>query len=221
MGDLDTRHEYNAFGDLFQTTLPAGNVVEYLYDYDLEDPPPVTSLGVGRLRVIERKPNISTAGQRAVYSYDVMGNRTFEELQEADTTVRSSTEFVYAGGGCLLEKVKRSSATPEEPGPPEESVTEYDYDCSGNLTDVWDANFPRGAHPVAPTRYAYDELDRLTLVRQTWGGSQGAVTACNNESTTDAVTCYGYDVQDHLTSVTDAERNQTTYEYSDRDLRAR
>jgi YD repeat-containing protein len=29
---------------------------------------------------------------------------------------------------------------------------------------------------------------------------------------------YGYDVQDHLTSVTDPEQNTTTYVYSDRDL---
>ena len=30
--DLVTEHVYNAFGDLFQTILPAGNVIEYGYD---------------------------------------------------------------------------------------------------------------------------------------------------------------------------------------------
>ena len=33
-----------------------------------------------------------------------------------------------------------------------------------------------------------------------------------------SVTSYGYDVQDHLTAVTDAEASTTTYAYSDRDL---
>lgn len=48
----------------------------------------------------------------------------------------------------------------------------------------------------------------MVEVRQRWAGAGGG----------DAVTHYQYDVQDHLISVTDAEGNNTTYTYSDRDL---
>ncbi len=50
----------------------------------------------------------------------------------------------------------------------------------------------------------------MASVSQAWqppGGTPGTV-----------VTTYSYDVQDHLTGVTDAEGNTTTYVYSDRDL---
>ena len=43
---------------------------------------------------------------------------------------------------------------------------------------------------------------------QPWTGAGGPA----------AVTSYSYDLQDHLTAVTDAEGNTTTYTYSDRDL---
>ncbi|HYG61313.1 MAG TPA: hypothetical protein VEL74_01925 [Thermoanaerobaculia bacterium] len=56
--------------------------------------------------------------------------------------------------------------------------------------------------------YSYDALNRLASVSQPWTGA----------GSTEAVTTYGYDLQAHLTSVTDAEGNITTYTYSDRDL---
>lgn len=51
----------------------------------------------------------------------------------------------------------------------------------------------------------------MTSVTQAWTGAGG----------TTAVTHYDYDVQDHLSEVTDAEGNLTTYTYSDRDLMTR
>ena len=94
------------------------------------------------------------------------------------------------------------------PGP-EESITEYAYDCNGNLEKIWDANHPSAGKTAPPTTVnAYDALNRLETVTQPWAGAGGG----------DTVTSYGYDVQDHLTQVTDAEGNATTYEYSDRDL---
>jgi YD repeat-containing protein len=58
---------------------------------------------------------------------------------------------------------------------------------------------------------AYDQLDRLQSVTQPWTGGGGG----------SAVTTYQYDVQDHLTQVTDAAGNATSYVYSDRDLMTR
>jgi YD repeat-containing protein len=143
----------------------------------------------------------STHGERTFYTLDAAGNRVLEELQSWDGSgwvTASQTGFEYSTR-CHLDKV-----TSGFPG--EQSVTEYAYDCNGNLEQVWDANHP-SAGPSSTT-YVYDELDRLTAVVQPWGGSGGG----------DVTTGYEYDVQDHMTGVLDAEGTATFYEYSDRAL---
>jgi RHS repeat-associated protein len=191
--DLITTHTYNEFGDLFRTTLPEGNVIEYGYD------------AAGRLISIERKPNATTPGERTLYTLDTAGHRIREELQRWTGGVwvsASWTDFVYSTR-CHLDKVIRPDGTATG------AVTEYAYDCSGNLERVWDPNHPSNSKTAPATQvYAYDQLDRLAALTQPWTGSGGG----------NAVTTYAYDVQNHLTSVTDAEGNVTTYVYSDRDL---
>lgn len=194
--DLVTTYTYNGFGDLFQTTLPEGNVIEYGYD------------AAGRLISIERKPDATTAGERTFYTLDKAGNRTREELRRwtgSAWTAESWTDFVYSSR-CRLDKVIRPNGTPTG------AVTEYSYDCEGNLARVWDANHPSNSQTSPATQvYGYDELDRLSSLTQPWTGAGGGNT----------VTTYGYDSQDHLTQVTDAEGNTTAYTYSDRDLMTR
>lgn len=216
--ELVTTQTYNAFGDLLRTELPEGNLIEYGYD------------AAGRLVSIERKPDATTPGERVLYTLDAGGNRIREELQlwNAGTALwvtEGETAYVYSTR-CHLDRVIQA------PGSPEEAVTEYAYDCNGNLERTWDPNHPRfpadpppppppppdgdgavlsfATHEEAPatTVYAYDPLDRLLTVTQPWGGAGGGFV----------VTTYGFDVQDHLISVKDAEENLTTYEYSDRDL---
>lgn len=189
--DLITTHVYNPFGDLLRTILPRGNVIEYAYD------------AAGRLISIERKPDAVTRGERTFYTLDAYGHRTREELQRwngAAWVTESFTESAYSSR-CHLDKVIH----------PGGSVTEYAYDCDGNLEKIWDANHPRATSPAPTQTYAYDALNRLTSVTQPWTGAGGGT----------AVTTYGYDVQDHLTQVTDAEGNVTHYTHSDRDLMTR
>jgi RHS repeat-associated protein len=130
-----------------------------------------------------------------------MGHRTQEELQSWNGSAwvtTSSRQFVYSTR-CHLDRIVEADG----------AVTEYDYDCDGNLAREWDGNHPSAGKTLAATRvYAYDALDRLTSTTEPWGGAGGG----------SAVTTYGYDVQDHLVSVTDAEGNVTLYEVSDRDL---
>ena len=190
-GDLTTVYAYNRYGDLDTVTLPRLNVIQYGYD------------GAGRLISIERKPNASTAGERTVYTLDGAGNRTHEELQRWSGSAwvpESATQYDYSTR-CHLDRIIRA------PGLPEESITDYDYDCNDNLSSVWDSTRDPATDPPSQS-YAYDALGRMTEVRQPWGGSGGGV----------AVTSYGYDVQDHLASVLDAEGNETTYTTGDRDL---
>jgi len=186
--DLITTHEYSALGDLTRTTLPRGNVVEYGYD------------AAGRLLSIERKPDATTPGERTLYTLDQTGQRVKEKLQRwggAAWITESFTDYVYLNR-CQIGKVVHGGG----------AVTEYSYDCDGNLEKVWDANHPKATNPAPTQLYAYDALDRLSSVTQPWTGAGGPA----------AVTSYSYDVQDHLAAVTDAEGNTTTYTYSDRDL---
>ena len=191
--DLVTEHRYNVFGDLFQTMLPEGNVIEYGYD------------AAGRLEWIERKADdqVSTHGERVFFTLDNLGNRIREQHQRWDGATwqdRSESSYAYSSR-CHLDSVTRGA-------PGEVSTTEFAYDCDGRLERTWDANHPsmRQTEP-ATTESFYDELDRLTEVRQPFGATGTTVS-----------TFYSYDVQDHLVSVTDSEGAVTTYAFSDRDL---
>ncbi len=193
--DLVTVHQYTAFGDLERTILPEGNAIEYAYD------------SAGRLTSIGRGPAPGALLERTLYELDAAGNRTRETLQGFDGsawTTASETAYLY-DSRCQLDKIVRA------PGTPQEAITEYRYDCNGNLESLWDANHSSASDP--PTQsYTYDRLDRLTAIDQPWATGQPGEMA---------TTTYAYDVQDHLVAVTDAEGNTTAYVYSDRDLLTR
>jgi YD repeat-containing protein len=190
--DLITSHVYTPLGDLLRTVLPRGNTVEYGYD------------AAGRLVRIERRPDAVTPGERTVYTLDAAGNRTREDLQRWDGSqwvTDSFTGYEYSSR-CHLDKVLHADG----------SVTEHAYDCNGNLERTWDANHPSSNQAAPPTmRYVYDELDRMVVTGQLWGGPGGG----------EVLTRYAYDIQDHLVEVVDGEGNRTAYEYSDRDLLTR
>ena len=200
-GDLVTTYEHTPLGDLFRTTLPRGNVIEYGWD------------DAGRLTSIERKPDAGTLGERMLYELDGAGNRTREQHQRWDASsaggaggwvTEAETEYVRTTR-CRLDRMIQA------PGTPEESVTDYQFDCDGNLTHVWDGLHDPMTDPPSQS-YEYDPLHRVKTVRQYWDPS-GA-----DPSPPEISTVYGYSIQDHLTSVTDAEGNVTLYTYSDRDL---
>lgn len=142
--DLTTTHEYDIFGDLFRTTRPRGNVVEYGRD------------AMGRLTSIESKPDAATPGERTLYTLDKVGHRTQEDLQSWNGSAwvtQATTQYDYSSK-CHPEKVIR-------PG----SVTEQTYTCNGEVLRVWDANHPR-ASDTATRKYEYDALNRLIKIIQ-------------------------------------------------------
>ena len=194
--DLVTERRYTTFGDLFQVILPEGNVIEHAYDH------------AGRLIAIERKADDqpTTRGERTFFTLDAHGQRTREEQQAWDAgagawQTLSATENVYATR-CFLDKTIQGA------GSASESVTEFGYDCEGNLDRIWDPNHPSNGQVNPPsTVLVYDALDRLTETRQPFGTS-GTTTS----------TFFGYDVQDHLTLVRDGQDTVTVFITSDRDL---
>jgi RHS repeat-associated protein len=205
--DLITLYRYNDKGDLFCVKRPAGNATQYLYD------------AAGRLTEVRRGLGVASPSstsclsisstnfaERLLYTLDGGGHRINEKRERGTSTsswtTHSETSYVYSTM-CHLDK------TIQAPGRAEESVTEYDYDCGGNLASVWDPNHPRTSFPSQPsTSYTYDALNRLAEVTQPWGGAGGGSVA----------TSYFYDVQDHLIEVVDGNGTSTTYTYSDRDL---
>jgi RHS repeat-associated protein len=191
-GDLVTTNVYNAFGDLLRVIQPRGNVVEYGYDM------------IGRTVALERKPDAVIPGERITYALDSFGNRTREELQRWNGSAwitDSATDYVYSTR-CHLDKVVH----------PDGTVTEYAYDCEGNVERIWDANHPSANQTSPATQvFTYDALNRQTAMTQSWGGSGGGST----------VSQYAYDVQDHLAQVIDPNGTVTSYIYSDRGLMTR
>ena len=138
--DLITEHRYNVFGDLFQTVLPEGNVIEYGYDH------------VGRLTSIERKANDlpSTHGERTVFTLDSFGHRIREEQQRWDAStslwVSSSATVQTYSTRCFLDK------TTEGAGSANESVTEL----ATIVREIWSRSgmptIPPRARPCHPRR---------------------------------------------------------------------
>jgi RHS repeat-associated protein len=198
VADLVTTYHYDLFHDLRCVQMPRGNGIAYGYD------------GAGRLIEVARKADCNPASQpleRTLYTLDGAGHRTLEERKRYDAGLGAEasdgkTEHLYT---CHLDK------TTQGKGSATESVTESCYDEDENLKYVWDADHPRG-NPGSPNpatqTYTYDSLNRLTSISQPW-------------TTGTADTRYGYDVQDHLAQVTDAESNVTTFTTSDRDLQTR
>ncbi len=193
------------FRDLRCVELPRGNAIEYRYD------------AMGRLVAVTRKANCLDTTQpleRTLYTLDKLGNRTLEQLQRwigSAWTPDSATEYVYSSR-CHVDKIVRGK------GEAYESTTEYCYDKNNNLEKVWDANHPSASFPLGHTRYEYDARDRLIRVTQPWGPNAASCDPIDGNDADCSTTRYEYDVQDHLEKVTDAEKNETTYETSDRDL---
>ena len=197
---LVTTYAYNAYGDLDSVTDPKGHVTAYEYD------------DAGRLTAIRRQDGATVAvgDERTHFTLNSFGQHTREEEQVWDGSAwqtKSATRYDYSSR-CYLDRVVH------DPDDGATEVTEYDYDCDRKLAAVWDAEHPSASHPPSQV-YVYDELDRLSQVREPWVPD----TDCRGVSAPAgcAVTTYGYDVQDHLTLVTDAENNTTGYLYSDRD----
>jgi RHS repeat-associated protein len=194
---LTTTYNYNTLGDLVCVQLPAGNAIAYGYDT------------AGRLSSMARQASCSAAQplERTLYTLDAAGHRILEVKQRivnGSPVTDATTSYAYSSV-CQLD-----SMTAGDPNNPSlQSTTQFQYDCNNNLIAVNDPNHNRPAAPS--TSYAYDPLNRLIQVLQPWGGAGGGT----------AVTTYGYDLEDHLSSLTDSERNQTTYVTSDRDLLTR
>ena len=197
--DLVTTYTYTSFGDLFCTKLPRGNGVEYVYDT------------AGRLKEMIRGTAVTTPTstscldtalprERTAYQLDGAGHRIEESLERwsgAAWVSDSKTAYQFT---CHLDKVDARRRQPD------------DERHRVLLRPQRQSREGLGREPPEGLEPQPDTALRLRRPRPPDVGGRGP------RHGNVATTSYGYDVQDHLASVTDAEANVTTYITSDRDL---
>lgn len=186
--DLVTTYTLNADGLPDSATLPNGNTITYTYDV------------VHRLTEITDQP-----GNKTVYGYDTESRRTREEFRDPSATVTKFTNFKYDNYN-RLQYVYYNATVPPGAG---SIYWEYAYDNAGNRKSVKD---PLGHF----TCFEYDALNRKTKTHQYIGTPPATcLGTCTSPGCTDLITQYGYDTQDHTTSVTDPGGLVTIYSVDD------
>jgi len=186
--DLTTSTTLNDAGLPTLVAFPNGNTVGYGYDT------------VNRLTSITDQP-----GNKTVYTFDTEGRKTREDLQDPSASVTKFTNYAYDAYN-RLQYVYYNAIAPPGAG---SVYWAYAYDNAGNQASVMD---PQGHL----TCFEYDALNRKTKTHQYLGTPPAAcLGTCTFPPCSDLLTQYGYDAQDHVTSVTDPGTFVTTYAVDD------
>ena len=167
VGGLLTQFTYDNVGQLTKVTLPDSSFIAYAYD------------AAHRLYQIS-----NAAGDKLVYTLDLMGNRTKEEVFDAGNNVVQRKNRVFDSLSRLATELNAANS----------AIAAYTYDNNGNLktqTQKYDAVTTNDAF----TSFDYDPLNRLTKITNALAG----------------ITQYNYDGVDHLVSVTDPKNLITNY----------
>ena len=167
VGGLLTQFSYDNVGQLTQVTMPDNSFIGYGYD------------AAHRLVQIS-----NAAGDKLVYTLDLMGNRTKEEVFDAGNNVVQRKNSVFDNLSRLATELNAANTV----------IAAYTYDNNGNVktqTQKYDAVTTNDAI----TSFDYDPLNRLTKITNALAG----------------ITQYNYDGVDHLVSVTDPKTLITNY----------
>ena len=184
-GEL-TSYQYDAVGQLIKITLPDGSFLAYTYD------------PAHRLTQIA-----DNAGNRIVYTLDLMGNRIKEETFDPMNQLAQLRTRVYSNLNRLAQELGASG-----------QATSFAYDGQGNVTSV-DGPLAGSADT---TSQAYDPLNRLIRVTDPKGGqtTYGYDGLDQITSVTDPrglVTSYAYDGLGNLGRLTSPDTGVTTNTY--------
>ena len=203
-GGETTSYSYDGVGNLTGVTLPGGAVYTYSYD------------------AAHRLTRISDLmGNKLVYTLDVAGNRTKEQLFDSTGTLVQTRSRVFDALSRLYQDIGAVNQT-----------TVYTYDKVGNLTTVtdplnrltsntYDALNRLNQVTTADTgviKYGYDGQDQLTqvsdprnLVTQYARDGLGDLTQQTSPDT--GTTTATYDAAGNLISRTDAKGQVAAYTY--------
>jgi RHS repeat-associated protein len=199
-----TRYDYDPAGNLVKITKPSGVYFTYTYD----DAHRLTGVA-------------DALGGRIHYTLDLMGNRTKEEIFDANGTAVKTHSRQFDALSRLQQDIGAYNQT-----------TRYQYDANGNLTQRTDAEGHATQHQydslnrlirstdalAGLTDYHYDGQDRLTQVTDannhstvyTYNGL-GDLTQLDSPNT--GLSQYGYDSAGNLASKTDAGNVTASYQY--------
>ncbi|WP_051338757.1 hypothetical protein [Sulfuricella denitrificans] len=167
VGTKTTTYDYDAVGQLIKVTLADTSHIDYTYD------------------AAHRLTDISdTQLNRIHYTLDAIGNRTKEEIFDANNVLSTTKSHSFDALSRLMTDVitYNQGAT---------STTLYTYDAAGNMTTVVEG---QGTSTPHTTTFNYDALNRLIYVGD-------ALNQISNP------TSYTYDGLDQLKSVTIPRRS--------------
>lgn len=122
------------------------------------------------------------------YTLDTEGNVVNEEVFGDNVAPKKSLTQIFDAYNRLNINTQANESK------------DIDFSADGTLDRMIDGN-------DVTTNYSYDELRRLSEIKQDEGGT--------NPTTQNATTTLDYDVRDNLTSVTDPINGTTTYVYDD------
>ena len=199
-----TDYIYDNIGNLLALTLPSGRVISYGFT------------DAGFIETIT-----DNAGNYIRYAYDSEGNRTLEQIHDAEDQLARYTEFGYDEYNRLANVFY-----------PGGDFEDYYWDKNGNLTAMVDAagkTITRAYDPLnrlefltqpgeLKTRYVYDAHDNLTRVidaaeHQTVYTYNDLGDRVAEDSPDSGLTVYTYDAAGNLVSKTDANQITVTYAY--------
>ncbi len=192
--------------------LPAGLTPPDAASFCAMDSAPAVQNCLDALGYLDRPSQVDTGGgsggvltqldRREVYAYDRQGRATSVTVTNGASTERY-LQRQFDSMDRLIRQLKFTSSTAAPA-----AVQDVYYDLLGRMSKVADENHAllSNSHTQNETRankqYGYDPLGRLQTV------TEGAGPAAR-------VTTYGYDSDDNLTNVVDADGRLTSYLYDD------
>ena len=170
------------------------------------------------------KRSLTTAGGSSItenYSYDSDYNLTSHSDPNGNTTY-----FSYSNGnltevtdamGHVTNISNNSNGSPIQVSDPAGKTVNMSYNAYGNLTQTYIPALD------ITTTYSYDQISRLTSIRNANGKTSSFVYDENDNiiSTTDFLgndTRYTFDANDNLTVIRNAKGGETTLTYDSNDL---
>ena len=205
-----TTFTYDAAGQITQIITPDG--ITLTLDYDPHG------------RLIRITDNLN---QKIEFAYDGEGNRIRTDVKDPDGTLATTVQETFDNLNRLL-----TVAQPHVPGT--DSITQLQYDNSGNATGQTDPNGNVSSGSYDPgdrlaqntdaasgsTAYVYDDNGNITQV----SAPNGAITTYTFDASSRRLTeaspdrgnlTYSYDLADNLVSTTDARGITATFSYDD------
>ncbi len=201
-----TDYDYDAVGNLVQTTEPAGIRTTYFYDV------------AHHLIAIEDQ-----LGNRVDYTLDAMGNRLTAQIRDPHGTLMRTQQWIYDQLSRLRQQLDS-----------QQNNTEYSYDANGNLSQTFDPSRNATIHSYDAldrliqttdalngiTQYNYDVEDRLNSVTDPLGRTthyeyDGLGNLILLSSPDTGTARYTYDEVGNRLSKHDARGIETSYTYDE------